>query len=276
MSDIATAPTVSSDRTSQPKPFEGSFIWYELITTDQDAAIDFYSKVIGWTSADFPSNDFRYSILSVGDRGVAGAMKIPDDALAQGGHPAWLGVVGVTDFDATVERITAAGGSVHKAPDNIPTVGRYAVVADPGGAIFELLSPEPMDKEPPPLAPNTPGTVGWHELYSGAGEKAAFDFYSRLFGWTTDTEMDMGDMGKYRIFARDGVQIGGMMDKPENVPVSNWTFYFNVDGLDAAVERVKANGGQVLMGPMEVPGGSWIIQGRDPQGAHFALVSAKR
>ena len=78
------------------------------------------------------------------------------------------------------------------------------------------------------------------------------------------------------IFSKDGVQLGGMMDKPENVPVSAWTFYINVDGIDAATERVKAKGGEVLTGPMEVPNGSWIIQAKDPQGAHFALVSAKR
>ena len=86
----------------------------------------------------------------------------------------------------------------------------------------------------------------------------------------------MGPMGKYRIFGADGVQMGGMMDKPENIPVSAWGFYINVDGIDAAAERIKANGGQVLMGPHEVPGGSWIVQAMDPQGAAFALVSTTR
>jgi predicted enzyme related to lactoylglutathione lyase len=66
------------------------------------------------------------------------------------------------------------------------------------------------------------------------------------------------------------------MDKPENVPASAWGFYVNVDGLDAAVDRIKANGGQVSMGPHQVPGGSWIVQAVDPQGAAFALVSTSR
>jgi predicted enzyme related to lactoylglutathione lyase len=66
------------------------------------------------------------------------------------------------------------------------------------------------------------------------------------------------------------------MDKPAEMPAGAWQYYFNVDAIDAAAERVTANGGQVLMGPHEVPGGSWIIQGQDPQGAMFALVAPRR
>jgi uncharacterized protein len=88
--------------------------------------------------------------------------------------------------------------------------------------------------------------------------------------------MDMGSMGKYRIFGAEGVAMGGMMDKPEHAPASAWGFYVNVDGLGAAIDRIKAHGGQVLMGPQEVPGGSWIVQALDPQGEAFALVSTTR
>ena len=287
MSDTVTdAPTKSEAATTEFPNVDGTFFWYELMTSDQDAAIDFYKKVVGYTAADFPNppGEFRYTILTApgfapgpeSGGGVAGVMTLTEEMKAAGGQPGWIGVIGVGDADEATKRVTEAGGTVHKAPADIPTVGRFSVVADPGGAVFELLAPLPMDKEPPALAPETTGKIGWHELYSSAGEKKSFDFYSRLYGWKTDTEMDMGPMGKYRIFSKDGVQLGGMMDKPENVPVSAWTFYINVDGIDAATERVKANGGKVLMGPMEVPGGSWIIQAQDPQGAHFALVSLKR
>ena len=105
---------------------------------------------------------------------------------------------------------------------------------------------------------------------------AAFEFYERQFGWETFDLMDMGPMGKYRIWGIDGVQMGGMMDKPANMPVAAWAYYVNVQGIDAAIERIKAGGGQILMGPHEVPGGSWIVQALDPQGANFALVSPTR
>jgi predicted enzyme related to lactoylglutathione lyase len=280
MSDTVTdAPTKSEAATTEFPNVDGTFFWYELMTSDQDGAIDFYTHVAGYQAADFPNpeiGDFRYTILSVGDRGVAGVMTINDDMKKNGAVPAWIGVIAVADADEAARRIKEAGGTVHKGPADIPTVGRFAVASDPGGAIYEVLAPFPQDKPMAPLAPDTAGKVGWHELYSSAGQEKAFAYYSGLYGWTTETEMDMGPMGKYRIFGKNGVQLGGMMDKPENVPVAAWTFYINVDGLDAAVERVKAKGGQVLMGPMEVPGGSWIIQGKDPQGAHFALVSLKR
>jgi predicted enzyme related to lactoylglutathione lyase len=129
--------------------------------------------------------------------------------------------------------------------------------------------------EPPPLAPGTPGTAGWRELYAGDRE-ASFAFYAKLLGWTKADALDMGPMGVYQLLARNGEVFGGMMSKPPQVPVPCWVYYFNVDAIDAAVERVKAGGGQVLNGPMQVPGGSWIIQCLDPQRAMFCLVAQRR
>jgi uncharacterized protein len=255
------------------------FIWYELMTSDQDAAIDFYKAVVGWSAADHENSGmtgFRYTILSAGDRGMGGLMQLTDQMVAGGARPSWVGYIGVADADAKAKEIVEAGGRILMGPDDIPNVGRFAMVADPGGAPFYLLTPLPRDDEPPAAEPTTPGLVSWHELYSSLGDKAAFDFYAGRFGWETMHEMDMGPMGTYRIFGADGVQMGGIMNKPDNIPASTWGFYINVDGLDAAVERIEANGGQVLMGPHEVPGGSWIVQCMDPQGANFALVSTQR
>src|SRR5215468_952041 len=253
-----------------------TFIWYELMTSDPDAAGAFYRGVVGWNTADAGQPDMQYTILSAGDQGVGGLMAIPAEAARAGAKPAWLGYVGVPDTDDFAKRIVEAGGALHRAPENIPDVGRFAVVADPGGAMFMLLTPLPREGAPPRSEPGTPGLVGWHELASSIGQEAAFAFYSKQFSWKTADLMDMGAMGKYRVFSADGVPIGGMMDKPAEAPASGWTFYVNVDGLDAAIERIEARGGQVVMGPHEVPGGSWIVQAADPQGARFALVSARR
>jgi uncharacterized protein len=256
------------------------FFWYELMTSDQDAALQFYKEVIGWDAADHdnPDLDFRYSILSTQGRGVGGVMQIGAEMKAGGARPAWLGYIHADDVDAKAKSIADAGGSIHVPPTDIPNVGRFALAVDPGGAFFYVMTPRPPEGAPPPpeLDPAAPGMVGWHELYSSSGEKEAFAFYSRLFGWETMHEMDMGQMGTYRIFGADGVQMGGMMDKPQNIPVSAWGFYFNVEAVDAAADRVRRKGGQVLMGPHEVPGGSWIVQCTDPQGAAFALVSPTR
>lgn len=255
------------------------FIWYELMTTDRDAALNFYKAVVGWTSEVHPNSTpdgMRYDVLSAAGRGIGGVFELTDEMCSSGARPGWVGYIGVADTDAKAKEAAAAGGTILMGPGDIPDVGRFAMLADPAGAPFYLLTPNPQDEVPPPAATDVPGFVSWRELYSASGEKGAFAFYSGLFGWQTMIEMPMGEMGSYRIFGDGDVQMGGMMDKPPNVPASAWTFYINVDGIDAAVERVKANGGKILMEPHEVPGGSWIIQGVDPQGGNFALVSTTR
>jgi predicted enzyme related to lactoylglutathione lyase len=255
------------------------FFWYELMTSDQDAAIDYYKQVVGWTASDMPmpgdDSGARYAILNVGERGIGGVMQLTDEMKAGGARPGWYGYIHVADADARATAIADAGGKVLMGPQDIPEVGRFAMVADPGGAPFYIMQPFPREQMAP-LDPAAPGVFSWHELYSSLGDKAAFDFYAGQFGWETMHEMDMGPMGTYRIFGADGVQLGGMMTKPENIPVSAWGYYVSVDAIDAAIGRATEHGGKVLRGPVEVPGGSWIAQCVDPQGAHFNMVSTAR
>jgi len=254
------------------------FIWYELMTSDLEAALRFYGAVVGWSAADHENSQpggMRYVILSAGGRGVGGAMQLTKGMLDGGARPGWVGYIGVDDADAKAKEVEAAGGRILMGPADIPNVGRFAMAADPGGAPFYLLTPTPRADAPPPT-PGEAGTVGWHELYAGDGEKAAFAFYQRLFGWETLDEMDMGPMGSYRLFGAGGDRVGGMMDKPRDLAASAWGFYFNVDGVDAAAARIGEAGGEVTMAPHQVPDGSWIVQAADPQGASFALVSRTR
>jgi hypothetical protein len=249
------------------------FIWYELITTDLDAALTFYRGVIGWSVQDSGLTDRRYAILNAGERGVGGAMPVPPQAVEGGGRPGWVGYIDVDDVDAFVDRVKAQGGAVHRAAEDIPGVGRFAMVADPQGAVFIMMKPiPPAGGVPPRPAPGTPGHAGWHELHAGDG-KSAFDFYSGLFGWTKADAMDMGPMGVYQLFAAGAEPIGGMMTKMAEIPHPHWLYYFNVDDIEAAAGRVKSHGGQVVNGPHQVPGGNWIVQASDPQGAMFALVA---
>lgn len=255
-----------------------SFIWYELMTTDLDAGLDFYREVVGWTTSEMDQPDMRYVIWNAGERGIGGAMQLTDAMCEGGARPAWLGYIHVADTDAKAAAIAADGGKILMPPGDIPNVGRFALVADRGGAAFYLLTPNPREGgDMAPLSQYAPDNCGWHELYAGDGEASAIDFYGGQFGWTTESVMDMGPMGQYRLFAAGGEgAIGGMMDRPAQMPVSAWQYYFNVDAIDAAAERVAAQGGQVIMGPMEVPNGMWVLQGVDPQGAHFALVAPHR
>ncbi|WP_027153841.1 VOC family protein [Mesorhizobium sp. WSM2561] len=252
-----------------------SFFWYELMTTDLDAAEAFYTAVVGWKAQPFDGAPGmpRYIVMNVGERGVGGLMTQPDEVRQTGMPPAWIGYIHTGDVDASTKSLKEAGGTVHREPDDIPGVGRFAVVADPQGAVFNFL--QPIGPDQPPLPATTPGNIGWHELYT-TDWRAAFDFYAGQFGWTKGDAMDMGPMGTYQLFAAGGEPVGGMMNKSEQVPVPVWQFYFNVPAIDAAAKRVTDNGGTILIGPMEVPGGGWIVMCTDPQGAHFALTAPVR
>ena len=249
----------------------GIFIWYELMTADSAASIEFYSHVVGWTSAAMPSSGVPYTLLSYGGVNAGGVLQLSPEMCAAGAPECWIGYIGVADVDAMVEKLKAAGGKVHRAPEDIPTVGRFAVVADPHGAAFQIMTP--FSKETPPeIAPDAPGHVGWRELHAGDGA-AAWEFYSTLFGWTKDMAVDMGPIGVYQTFATGGAPVGGMMTKMPQSPHPFWTYYFTVPALGEALERTKARGGQVIHGPQQVPGGSFIANCIDPRGAMFSLVS---
>jgi len=251
----------------------GHFGWYELMTTDAEAAKSFYGGVVGWTATDVGSPEMPYSTFNVNGVGVGGVMKLPPQA---GARPGWIGYVVVDDVDASTKEAVSLGGSVHKEPTDVPGMLRFSVVMDPQGAAFILFTPDarmetPASRPEPPTA----GTIGWHELMAVDGA-AAFGFYGELLGWTKADVHDMGSMGPYQMFAVGGKVVGGIMTKPPEMPAPFWNHYIHVDGADAAVERIKAAGGSVMNGPHEVPGGSWIVQAMDPQGAFFCLVSATR
>ena len=243
----------------------GAFVWYELMTSDVDAAVAFYGSAFGWSGTD--SGHPGYVIMGLGARPVVGAMKLRDEQVAAGARPFWTGYIGVEDVDAATTKALSLGGSLHVAPTDIPQVGRFSVINDPEGALITLFRGMGDAVE---LATG-PGAIGWHELATSDWTKA-FDFYDAMFGWTKADAIGMGDMGVYQLFAHQGEVIGGMSNRPPQIPVSNWLFYVNVEEIGAAVERVKSAGGQILNGPLQVPTGSWIVQCLDAQGAAFAMV----
>jgi predicted enzyme related to lactoylglutathione lyase len=252
----------------------GAFVWYELLTTDADAAQDFYAHVIGWTAHDAALPDRRYTILQASEQPVAGLMLLPEAVRPSGGRPGWIGYVGVSDVDGYAARVCQAGGRIHRAAKDIPHVGRFAVLADPQGAIFVLFAAR-AGTATASTPPDTPGHAGWHELRA-TNWQDAFAFYCGLFGWRKTEAIDMGAMGSYQLFASGSHSIGGMMSRSKDSPGPYWLFYWNVADINAAAARVSAKAGEVLNGPHPVPGGKWIVHCLDPQGAMFALVAAGR
>jgi len=248
----------------------GKFVWYELMTTDPKAAAEFYPKITGWGTMPWGEGPTPYTMWTVGQGPIGGLMELPEEAKQAGAPPHWMAYVAVEDVDAKAREAEAKGASLIVPPMDIPKVGRFAIIADPaGGATIALFRGE--GEMPRPEGPPEVGEFSWNELAASDGSKA-FEFYSSLFGWEKDHDFDMGPMGAYRIYRRPGGHpLGGMMTKPKEMPVCCWLHYIRVADLNAALEAVKAGGGQVIHGPMEVPGGDMIAQCLDPQGALFAL-----
>jgi predicted enzyme related to lactoylglutathione lyase len=247
----------------------GRPLWYELMTTDKGAAEAFYRTVVGWKTAPFEGAGQPYTMFNKtsGDVPVAGVMKKPDEVKAP---PFWAMYVGTPRLEETAAHVKRLGGKEHTPVIEVPTVGRMQMMMDPQGAAFYIYEPARSDQQPEG-APDV-GEASWLELMT-TDMPAAMTFYQQLFGWQPSQAMDMGSMGTYQMFDRPHGMIGGMMNKPPemaNVP-PNWQIYFRVPDVDAAAERITANGGRILNGPMEVPGGDRVLNAMDPQGAAFGL-----
>ena len=250
-------------------PLLGRHVWSELMTRDTKAAETFYTAVVGWTAAPFAESPMPYTVFRrKGDVGVGGLMQTPD---GMNMPPFWAMYIGVPNLDEAVAKIKRLGGSALSEVIDVPTVGRMQMMKDPQGAAFYVMQPAP--REGTPEGDPEMGEASWIELMT-TDWSAASKFYHDLFSWIPTDAMDMGpEMGKYQIFNRGNRMMGGMMNKPKalaNVP-PNWAIYFRVPDINAAAARVKANGGQVVNGPLEVPGGDWVLNAIDPQGAPFSL-----
>ena len=227
----------------------GRFCWFDLMTTDPDVAPDFYAQVTGWGTAPFEGGGEPDTMWTNGEAPLGGVMQLPEEAAAAGAPPHWLAYVSTPDVKATVAKAKELGGTVVTEMD-IPDVGSIAVIADPQSAVFAVY--QPTDQ------------AGW---------QAAWAFYSSLFGWQETDQMDMGEAGIYQMYGLGERPLGGIYDRPAEMPAPAWLHSVRVADVAAAAETVRALGGTVRNGPMEVPGGDVVAQCLDPQGAAFALHS---
>jgi predicted enzyme related to lactoylglutathione lyase len=243
-------------------------MWYELLTTDMAAAEKFYKNVVGWQTSPFANSPAPYTqFMRAPNAPVAGVMTIP---AGMNFPPHWEIYVAVPKLEDAVSRIEKLGGSALSGVIDVPTVGRLRTMRDPQGAVFAIHEPAS-----PPPNPETAPSVGdgsWIELTTDDAA-AAKTFYREVFGWKDTESFDMGPMGTYHMFGRHLGSMGGVFTKPPEMAAipPNWLPYFRVPDINAAADRVKANAGTIMNGPMEVPGGDQIVQAMDPQGAMFAL-----
>lgn len=251
----------------------GEFVWHDLATSDLAAATPFYTDVMGWTSSKLPDVDMEYvGFQAPDDDTVAAAMKLSDEMVGMGVPPCWTPCIAVEDLDAFCAKVGELGGAVANPPTQVPG-GRFAVLQDPQGATFEVYQSkdgngESTQKEDPPV-----GHFCWYDLNTTDWEGAR-SFYAALFGWSESGVMEDSPAGRYWMFKSTSGErtLGGMSNMASMMKVPpHWLCYVTVADLDVALERVKALGGQVVNGPMPIPGGERIAHCLDAQGAAFAL-----
>lgn len=252
----------------------GAFVWYDLFTKDVNAAKAYYTETIGWGTQEW-DGPMDYTMFTVGERPLAGLMAMPE-GMPAGVPPHWIGYVAVDDLDASLGQVKELGGQVRTEATEIPGIGRFAMIADPQGAALALFEGGEGDGDGQMLERGALGNFSWAELNTTDYE-GAWEFYSKLFGWSITSDMDMGpDMGVYRMWKREGgpegQSMGGMSNAAAKIGAPpHWLYYANTDDIDAAADRVKKHGGSIMHGPMTIPGDDKIVICNDPQSAAFAL-----
>ena len=247
---------------------QGTPSYVELVTPDQAAAKEFYGPLFGWELEDVPLGDAGYYV-AVGKDGdsVAG---ISGQMPGLQGHPAFWGVyLTVDDVDAVAARVAAAGGKVEAEPFDVMDLGRMAAIQDPTGARVNLWQAGATIGT---VRANEPGTPIWNELIT-PDIPTATRFYTDVLGVGWE-EQAMGDGPPYTCLMVDGRQVGGAMPPPmEGVP-PHWNVYFNVEDVDATVEKATGLGGAVIAPAFDVPGVGRMAVLADPQGGMFNLMAA--
>jgi uncharacterized protein len=244
----------------------GGFVWHDLMTTDLPRAVEYYTRLLGWTThvVEIGAGD-SYTMIRAGGTDIGGVVRL-DPALGIASH--WIGYATVDDVDAACERAVALGGAVCVPASDIPDAGRFAVIADPDGAIvspFRSVRDEAAER-----ATHIVGTFCWNELLTRDPDAVA-GFYEGVFGWSYHAT-DMGPSGTYWLFRRGEADAAGMMRMPADATARPfWMPYVAVDDVDAAAGRAAELGGSIFVAPADIPGvGRFTVTG-DPTGATIAL-----
>ena len=251
----------------------GRFVWYELLTTDVAAATAFYTRVMGWGAWDASTPGRPYILFGDGKSAISALTPLAGRCAADG-RAAGLGRLRRGRRRRRRHRAGRATrrsgtGAADRRRGYQPLFGLHRS-AGHRLALFKWRNPD----QQPPAAPDAAGRVGWHELFAADGEQA-WAFYGELFGWQKE-DADISEAATYQPFSAGEQMIGAMFTKPAAIPASFWLYYFNTDDIDTAAQRVTAGGGEVLEGPFETAGGSWVIRCADPQGAAFALEGTRK
>ncbi len=250
----------------------GSFSWLELATTDQSAAKQFYSTLLGWEPVDNPMGpDSVYTMFQIDGKAAAGAFTLA----ANERHipPHWQLYISVESADDAAARAAQFGGKIVEGPFDVQTFGRMAVIQDPTGAIFSVWQAKSHIGAG---ITGVNGTLCWADL-STPDVQAAKTFYEQLFGWQLVPGKDK-PADSYLHIKNGEDFIGGVQsasERDQHAP-PHWLLYFVVADCDASTEKAKELGAAIYLQPTSIDPTLRFSIAADPQGAVFALFTSQR
>ncbi|HUS42930.1 MAG TPA: VOC family protein [Ilumatobacteraceae bacterium] len=245
--------------------------WIDLATPDPTAAKAFYSELFGWHFDDQPTDTdgVDYTMADLRGQPTAGIMQLSAEMAASGMPPFWSTYVAVDDIDTAVGKVEPAGGSVMQPSMDAMEAGRFAVVADPAGAVICMWEAK---EHIGAGVVNEHGAFSWSELIT-PDPAAVAPFYNAVFGWTAQAAAM--PTGTYTLFAVAGGNengIAGAMAPPVEGMPAFWGVYFMVDDAAATVGLAKTLGAQIVMEATEMPGVGTLATLIDPHGAAFSVM----
>ena len=248
----------------------GTFSWPELATTDQKAGVAFYKALFGWEINDVPMGPTEvYSMFQMRGKPVGAGYSMRPDERQMGIPSHWNSYVTVANVDESTKKAESLGGKVLAPPFDVMDAGRMSVIQDPTGAVFQLWT---KNRSIGAQILNEPGALCWTELTT-SDTKAAEAFYTALLGWVPK-HSPAGSPMEYTEFSVAGTPSIGMMPKPPQMPAhipSYWMPYFQVANCDSSTAKAKELGGNVMVGPQDIPNTGRFTIISDPQGAVFAV-----
>ncbi|HSK37865.1 MAG TPA: VOC family protein [Actinomycetota bacterium] len=251
---------MSFDTENQP---DGTPTWIDLGIPDLEGAMRFYGALFGWDFQVGPPETMRYTHCLLGGRRVAA---LAENRGQQADGVWWNMYLATGDCDATVRRVTDAGGTLVMGPVDVPDQGRMAIAKDPVGAQFGLWEGRGFVGCE---VVNEPGSLVRNDLVTSDPEPARA-FYSAVFGFTLDGNQDMPGFDFTFLRRPDGHEIGGVMGSP-GAPSSSWATTFEVADTDAVVARAAEAGGSPGAAEDFVYGRMATIT--DPFGAEFTVIA---
>jgi predicted enzyme related to lactoylglutathione lyase len=242
----------------------GDFCWFELGTTDQEAAKPFYSAVLGWSASDAPMGpDGVYTRFLLGGESIGGGYTMRPDEVAMT-PPHWNLYVAVENADETTNLIAALGGKVIEGPFDVATFGRMAVIQDPAGVYFNIWQPK---DHPGAGVAGEIGTFCWADLCTPDPDLSKH-FFEGLFGWKIGPAENFPP--QYPVIRNGEKVIGGI--RPETSLPPHWMLFFLTGDVDATVATAQEMGGAVHSAPMNM-GTVRFATLADAQGAAFSVIN---